>query len=345
MTSTQYVNDASIEDVVRRAPVCSLPTMPPTRSLALIIGVTVLCKSGCAALAETDANCVPESEFTQYKCRCKRYTGYNVVRNDSATNSTVLLGCPVPTVCVGARANAGWTLSGFNAGSLVLNTGPEGPVLLSAIDGFTVGPRNGVAIDASTGHMFVRTDIPKLLLKVNCSVTVYVFPPTSVDRAPPATDRESLTIVKTTTTTTREITPARTTTRPATMVSTVLTTLMETILITAPTETPTFTVPDEDESHTTAASRVPFGTFADSIPVTVPLISNEDQTPLFIILGLLILCLALSLLLAVLYAQGAFGHRGGQWDALARKGRFHLPKSPRPLEDHGIPEIVLPALP
>lgn len=293
------------------------------RSVALF-GAIALCKLWSMSIAETTADCVAESEFTQHNCRCRKYTGYNVIRNDSATNSTVLLGCPVPTVCVHARANTRWTLSGLDAGSAIFDTSVEGPYLLHAIDGYTVGPRNGVAIDPSTGHVFVRTDVPKLLSKINCSVTVYVFPPKSGDRA------------KTTT-----IGKKRTTSRKATP-STTTTTMSTTVTIpektTAETWTPFST--DVAGSHDAAISSVRFQTFTDPIAVTIPLISEDDQTPLFVILGLLLLCLALSLLFAILYVRGAIGHRGGQWDAVVRSSRFDLPRIPRSLREHGLPEAA-----
>lgn len=291
------------------------------------------------SIAETTAACVAESEFTQHNCRCKRYKGYNVIRNDSATNSTILLSCPVPTVCVRARANARWTLSGLDAGSAIFETDVEGPYLLNAIDGFTIGVRNGLAFDPSTGNVFVRSDIPKLLSKVDCSVTVYVFPPS----------RDSTTTSETTrttgTSTVRRRTPDR---RPTTSeTTTTMSTTTEPSWTTATDSSDAWsrgsTVGDGLED--VAASSVRFQTFGKQVAVTVPLISQEDQTPLFVILGLLLLCLALSLLFAILYVRGAVGHRGGQWDRLARSARFiNLPRIPRALRETVLPEAV-PSLP
>lgn len=290
------------------------------RSFALF-GAIALCKLWSMSIAETTADCVAESEFTQYNCRCKKYTGYNVIRNDSATNSTVLLGCPVPTVCVHARANTRWTLSGLDAGSAIFDTSVEGPYLLHAIDGYTVGPRNGVAIDPNTGHVFVRTDVPKLLSKINCSVTVYVFPPKSTDR-----------------TRTTTIGRKRTTSRRTTTTTTMSTTVTTTEKTTTETWTPFST--DVDGSHDVAIGSVSFQTFTEPIAVTIPLISKDDQTPLFVILGLMLLCLALSLLFAILYVRGAIGHRGGQWDTVVRSSRLDLLRIPRSIRGHGLPEAA-----
>lgn len=321
-----------------------------SRSLALIYAA-MLCRVCSVLITETTPGCVPESEFTQHNCRCKKYTGYNVVRNDSTTNSTVLLSCRIPFVCVAARASARWTLSGLDAGNLIFSTGLDGPVLYRGINGLTIGSRDGVALDTGTGYMYVRTNIPKLLSKINCSATVYVFPPKSRTRTPavPIEKRTTGAIMTAPTTTmTTETTETTETTILTTILTTSLTTITETIrttilpttIATAPTSFPT----DEIAVTEPVLNSVPFQTFGDSIAVTIPLISEEDQTPLFIILGLIILCLALSLLLAVLYARGALGHRGGQWDTFAPNTRLRLPRMPRSLRDHDVAEAE-PALP
>lgn len=303
----------------------------------VLLGVVVLCKLWSTSVAEATADCVAESEFTQHKCRCKKYTGYNVIRNDSVTNSTVLLGCPIPTVCVHARVNARWTLSGLDAGSLILDTNVEGPYLLRAIDGYTIGPQHGVAIDLSTGYMFVRTDFPKLLLKINCSATVYVFPSRSDGRTTSGTV-ERKTAVDGTMTTALTTTETKWVTTDPTATATTATPTT----ITAETWTSFST--DAEGIQDAVMGSVRFQTFADPTIVTVPLISEDDQTPLFVILGLLLLCLALSLLFAALYVRGVVGHRGGQWDTVVRNSRLHLPRLPRPLREHGLPEAA-PALP
>lgn len=264
-------------------------------------------------------NCVPEKGFTQNRCRCNKYAGYILVRNYSMINSTVLLGCPIPPVCVTSKFNAWWSLSRFDAGSLVGETGPSGPHLLHAINGTTIGPRNGVTLDVSTGLLSVRVDIPDLLSKIICSVTVVVFPPVS-------------TISSRRTTTMTAVTKIITNTTGSTM-ETLRTTIASTAMAT---RSPSSN--DENGARDALMVSIPFHTFPDPATATVPLIFDDDQTPLFIILGLLVLCLALSLLLAVLYGRGAFGHRGGQWETFTKHAGLRLLRIPRPLRDHGLPE-------
>lgn len=302
--------------------------------LFVFIAVATFCSLCRVSITEGTTNCVPETDFAQNRCRCNKYTGYILVRNHSMINSTVLLACPIPPVCVTSRFNAWWSLSRFDAGSLVGETGPSGPHLLHAINGTTIGPRNGVTLDVNTGFVSVRVDIPDLLSKILCSVTVVVFPPTPESKT-------STAAVKNTT----ETTENRMTTMLTNVASTAETTtesIWTTInSIIMATQTPLSTI--ENEAGDALMISVPFRTFVDPATVTVPLISDDDQTPLFIILGLLVLCLALSLLLAVLYARGAFGHRGGQWETLTNHVGLRLPRMPRPLREHGLPETA-PAL-